>query len=252
MGLFGAAIEAPPPAVIDVGVAHAVPRKQILAWEKEHLGTYLSDHPLTDVMRNVRERRESYQPIIDIDTEMVGQSVRLLGIISGIRKMTTRTNRTMAVIQLEDLSGSVEVVFFPESFERASSNLIEDTIIVVRGKVDPRNDSFQVLGDEVATYEMSEPVEEPVRHHVRVTLHSTGDRNEDMSRLERLHTLFRDHFAGDDLLYIRIADNAEGTTMLRSSLRVDWCPELESAVAEIIGNGNCRSVSNREFSIVSR
>ena len=244
MGLFGSAIEAPAAAVIEVGIAQAVPRKQILAWEKEHLGTYLSDHPLTEVMHNVRERRESYQPIADIDTDMVGQSVRVLGIISAIRKMTTRTNRTMAVIQLEDLSGSVEVVFFPESYERASSVLTEDSIIIVRGKVDPRNDSFQVLGDEVAPYEIAEPEEAAECQHVRLTLRSTGNASDDLGRLESLVRLFRDHFAGDDLLYIRL-DGPEKASVLRSSFRIDWCAELESAIAEIVGPGSCVSHSNR-------
>lgn len=249
MGLFGAAVEVPP-AVVEVGVAQTVPRKQLLAWEKEHLGTYLSDHPLTDVMRNVRERRESFQPISDIDTEMVGQSVRLLGIVAGIRKMTTRTNRTMAVIQLEDLSGNVEVVFFPDSYERASATLVEDSIIVVRGKVDPRNDSFQVIGDEVLTYEIVEPEEEPERRHVRLTLRPTGDRAADLDRLERLALLLRDHFSGDDLLYLRL-DAPGGGRVLRSSFRVDWGSELESAITEILGPGTCTSVSNRGIKTVA-
>ena len=251
MGLFGSAIEAPPAAIVEIGVAHTVPHKQLLAWEKEHLGTYLSDHPLTEVMRNVRQQRESYQPIADIDTEMVGQAVRLLGIISGIRKMTTRTNRTMAVIQLEDLSGSVEVVFFPESYERASANLTEDSIIVVRGKVDPRNDSFQVLGDEVNLYEIVEQVGEPERQHVCLTLGQTGDTGNDIDQLERLVRLVRDHFAGDDLLYIRLEDKGL-ESVLRSSYRIDWCPELQAALEEILGPGRCASVSNRAISVLSR
>jgi DNA polymerase-3 subunit alpha len=244
MGLFGSAVEAPPGAVIDVHKGPSVPRKQLLAWEKEHLGTYLSDHPLNDVMRNVRERRESFQPISDIDTDMVGQSVRLLGIISGIRKMTTRTNRTMAVIQLEDLSGGVEVVFFPEAYDRSSANLVEDSVIVVRGKVDPRNDSFQVLGDEVSVYEIVEPEEEPERQHVCVTLQAASDSAGNLNHLERLVRLFRDLFAGDDLLYLRL-EGPTGWRVFRSSFRIDWCPELEAAIAEVLGPGQCSAVSNR-------
>jgi DNA polymerase-3 subunit alpha len=221
-----------------------------LAWEKEHLGTYLSDHPLTEVMRNVRARRESYQPIAEIDTEMVGQSVRLLGIISGIRKMTTRTNRTMAVIQLEDLSGNVEVVFFPESYERSSANLIEDNIIVVRGKVDPRNDSFQVLGDEVSLYEIIEPEEEPERQHVCLTLTSTGDPERDLQMLERLERVLRHSFVGDDILYLRLDDTDGRGRVLRSSLRVDWCGDFESAIAEILGPGRCTAVSSRAVTLM--
>jgi DNA polymerase-3 subunit alpha len=231
-------------------ISHSIPRKQLLAWEKEHLGTYLSDHPLTEVMRNVRARRESYQPIADIDTEMVGQSVRLLGIISGIRKMTTRTNRTMAVIQLEDLSGNVEVVFFPESYERSSAHLIEDNIIVVRGKVDPRNDSFQVLGDEVSLYEIVEPEEEPERQHVCLTIAPSGDSGKDLHMLERLERILRNSFVGDDILYLRLVDGTGRARLLRSSLRVDWCRELESAIDEILGPGNSVAVSNRTVSLM--
>ena len=79
------------------------PRKTILAWEKEHLGAYLSEHPLTDVYAEARRAGEQYVAISELDGELAGQTVRVLGCVAGVRKMTTRANKTMAVVTVEDL-----------------------------------------------------------------------------------------------------------------------------------------------------
>jgi DNA polymerase-3 subunit alpha len=161
---------------------------------------------------------------------MVGQPVRLLGIISGVRKMTTRTNRTMAVVRFEDLSGSVEVVLFPDAYERSNGLIAEDAIVSIRGKVDPRNDSFQVIGDDVTQYEMTGPPQSPTYQIVRIEIAASGARDTLVDAMRRLATLLRE-FPGDDLVRIAIC-MPNGTLELDSRMRVDWCDDLRRAVEE--------------------
>lgn len=238
MGLFGGLLDDPTPAIVPATVTDPLPKKQLLAWEKEYLGTYLSEHPLTDVTMDARSRGRQFQPVAELDPEIAGQNVRILGIVAGIRKMTTRTNRTMAVIQLEDLTGTVEVVLFPEAFDRHGAVCVEDQILVVRGRADSRNDGIQIIADEISLYEIDErPAEEP-ETIVWLRLTASDDRDGDVMRMERLARLLRD-FPGDDAVLLEI-ETASEVALLRSRIRVDWCPDLDQAVAEIIGPGGAR------------
>ena len=83
-----------------------LPQKTRLAWEKELLGFYLSSHPLRDFMQLIRER--GYVQLAEIDEETVGQQIDCIVLINGVRRLNTKSNRTMAVCQLEDQSGSIE------------------------------------------------------------------------------------------------------------------------------------------------
>jgi DNA polymerase-3 subunit alpha len=236
MGLFAIeGVEIPAASAAPARVK-PVPGKTLLAWEKEYLGTYLSDHPLAEVMRGVTRRREHYQGIADLDGEMVGQSVRLLGIVVGLRRMTTRTNRTMAVAQLEDLSGKLEVVLFPETYERSGSIIVEDAIVAVRGRVDQRNDGVQLIADDVQLHEPAEEPDPVPRQFVFVTLPLTADVNSDIERMQRVATLLR-AFPGDDI--VRLTLEIGGLpTCLESRLRVDWSNDLALATEEMLGSGS--------------
>ena len=93
-------------------------RTTLLGWEKELLGAYISGHPLIDILKSARERDERFHQISEIDTDLVGQSVRLLGMVIRIRKMTTRSNRTMAVIEFDHVLAEFslkpqEIIDFP-------------------------------------------------------------------------------------------------------------------------------------------
>lgn len=239
MGLFGGMLDDAAPATVVAAPVEALPKKQLLAWEKEYLGTYLSEHPLTDLTADARSRGHVFQPVAELDPEIAGQNVRILGLIAGIRKMTTRTNRTMAVVQLEDLTGTVEVVLFPETFDRHGAICVEDQIIVVRGRADSRNDSIQLIAEEVSLYDVVEdPVVEP-ETIVWLRLSGSDDVDRDVRRMEELARLLRE-FPGDDALLLEV-EEAGRTTVLRSRMRVDWCPDLDEAVEEILGPGQARA-----------
>lgn len=238
MGLFGGLLEEAAPVIVPTIDAEPLPKKQLLAWEKEYLGTYLSEHPLTEITNDARTRGQSYQSVADLDPEIAGQNVRILGIVAGIRKMTTRTNRTMAVLQLEDLTGGVEAVLFPEAFDRFGALCDEDQVLIVRGRADSRNDSIQIIVDEVGVYQAEEAPQAVRETSVWLRLHATGDVGGDVRQMESLALLLRE-FPGDDTLYLEI-ETSRGSAVLRSRLRVDWCRDLEQAVDETLGAGNAR------------
>jgi DNA polymerase-3 subunit alpha len=128
------------------------PKEQILNFEREYLGFYVSGHPL-----------EGYEEIIkrysNVDTKVIlqlreGEEVKIGGFIAGVKKKTTRgDNQRMAIIELEDFEGSITCVLFPEVFERNYHLIAEGNVIFVKGKYSIRGDQPQIVVSEVCSLE---------------------------------------------------------------------------------------------------
>jgi DNA polymerase-3 subunit alpha len=134
-----------------------VERRQNLAWEKEVLGLYLSEHPLTSAAAALRAA--SSCAITGIDAEMAGEEVTIAGSIASVRPVQTRKGDTMGAVQLEDLSGQIELVVFPRLYQTARERLVEDAIVLVRAKVDTRNDTPQLVCEAIEAFDPDQPIE---------------------------------------------------------------------------------------------
>jgi DNA polymerase-3 subunit alpha len=128
--------------------------KEKLAWEKEFLGTYLSEHPLQKVALQLKDSTTTLCG--EIDLEMEGQIVGVAGMITNLRQITTKKGDLMLFVQLEDLQGSIEVTVFPRIYERTKDVWAMDRIVLVKGKVDVRNDRPQIICDAAAEYKVEE------------------------------------------------------------------------------------------------
>jgi len=124
-------------------------REQLLHMEKEMLGLYISDNPLLhleaalDAKTNIK--------IGEIDEKKEGSVVLIGGMISAGKKITTRKNELMLVCNIDDLSGSIGLVVFPRSYEKYSSLLKDDEVVIIKGRVDNRNDELKIICEEVET-----------------------------------------------------------------------------------------------------
>jgi len=215
-----------------------IPKPTLLAWEKEHLGLFLSDHPLNRYSAVVRDA--GWVQFAEIDEETAGAQVESIAIIAGVRKLNTKTNRTMAVLQLEDLTGSIEAVVFPDLYERAKDLLEVDAIVKLNARVDNRNDRLQfVLQDIVAAESAIEVTERrPVSvREVHLRLRLRSDEESNRVKMHQLRDLLNT-FDGDDSVWLHLIDAdslQRDEVVLRSSLKVDWCDELDRALAEVAG-----------------
>jgi DNA polymerase-3 subunit alpha len=130
-----------------------VSQKDALAWEKELLGTYVSDHPLQRLLRASDGRQgRLYTPLDQIDDGLKGHKVVIVGRINQSRLTMTRKNEEMAFVELEDLSGSMDVVVFPRTFSKSKELLVEDQLLAIGGRVDVRGGKVQVIADSVQDY----------------------------------------------------------------------------------------------------
>jgi DNA polymerase-3 subunit alpha len=219
-----------------------LPQKTLLAWEKELLGFYLSSHPLRDLMPLIRER--GYVQLAEIDEEVVGQQIDTIVLITGVRRLNTKSNRTMAVCQLEDQSGSIEAVFFPELFESKADLLIEDAVVRVSAKIDSRNDRLQLVANDVQLVNNEPPVPIKVRE-VQLRFLASEDVDSDIQTMHRIRELF-DQFQGDDRVVLQV-DCGDRQRRLQSGVRVDWCDDVARAIEEILGPGSFELIEREEL-----
>src|SRR5215218_8952601 len=150
MDLFTAAVEdaAPAPPV----QSSTVSPREILEWEKELLGTYMSDHPLSEILATALRSEVGCNlcEIAQLEARTLGSTVRLLAMVANIRRIVTKTERSMAVVILEDLTGRVDLVLFPEAFDRFGESLREGLILDVRGRLERRGEALQIVCESLS------------------------------------------------------------------------------------------------------
>jgi DNA polymerase-3 subunit alpha len=124
-----------------------LPKRQLLALEKEMLGVYVSDHPLSDW----RELVESYSDmeLSQISPEMDKAQVTLCGMISRLEKKYNKAGKPWSVFMLEDFSGTIETLVFSNKYERLAELLVDDAIVIVKGRLDLRDNGRKFLADEI-------------------------------------------------------------------------------------------------------
>lgn len=114
--------------------APETPSKETLAWEKELIGVYVSEHPLTQVKNRLRDVLTSYVGVLD--EEANGQQVVVAGMVQRVYRHTTKKGNPMAFVTLEDTQGSCDIVVFPRVWRETKDLWQPERILVVSGKVD--------------------------------------------------------------------------------------------------------------------
>jgi DNA polymerase-3 subunit alpha len=110
--------------------------RDMLLWEKELLGLYLSSHPLDDFAAILEDLA---QPIGNIVPQAHDQFARIGGLITTVRKISTKKGDTMVFAKLEDQSGEIELVVFPKAYEKTVDHWVEDKVVIVQGKISSKD-----------------------------------------------------------------------------------------------------------------
>jgi DNA polymerase III subunit alpha len=124
--------------------------KERLKDERTLLGIYMSSHPLDALLLSTDSR---LTPLASLDESIKDQRVTVAGIVSLLREILTKKSEKMAFATLEDLSGTIELVVFPRAFEAAKACLTsEDSLIMVSGRVDIRDDKPKLILESAEPY----------------------------------------------------------------------------------------------------
>lgn len=119
--------------------------EEILQWEKEYLGMYVSSHPL----ERYKKVFEGFTPIREFSAEQEGATVTIAGLIAKMRRTLTKKNDPMAFFTLEDMTGHVEVLVFPKLMPQVVHLLNVDTVVEVTGRLNEREGEITIIADSV-------------------------------------------------------------------------------------------------------
>ncbi len=120
------------------------PREQ-LEWEKELIGLYVSDHPMTPYLAMLRGRITHSSA--ELSEAANKDKVVVAGLVTRMRTLTTKNGKGMAFATIEDIQGAIELVLFPKTWERFAPFVRQDNVILVEGKVDAEGGDPKVLVD---------------------------------------------------------------------------------------------------------
>jgi DNA polymerase-3 subunit alpha len=126
-------------------------KNELLRLEKEVLGLYVSEHPLSGIREQLR--RKSDATIGELDRRRDGEVVTVGGIVSSLRHMTTKRGDAMVFLRLEDVTGGVETVVFNSTYEKARELCTTDRILIVKGRIDRKEGETKLVALELSAFE---------------------------------------------------------------------------------------------------
>jgi len=122
-------------------------KRQKLVWEKEYLGLYVSEHPMSDISQEVRRYAVACSTLKSVAD---GAEVRVAGVVTTIKKIFTKKGDAMLFVKVEDTSGETEILVFPKVLEQNPHLWQPDNIIICSGKVSDKDGECKVLCDIAA------------------------------------------------------------------------------------------------------
>ncbi len=165
--LFGDQVDTPRPELhLDDAEGADATRGELLQWEKELLGCYISDHPF----QHAKQALEPYITVqaAELSAEHEGLDVVLAGTVSFVRPLTTRKGDAFAAVMIEDLSGSVEITVWPDTYARTREIFVDGNIVVVHARVRTRGERLTIAVENITTFdETSGLADDPANWEIR-------------------------------------------------------------------------------------
>ncbi|MBV1852442.1 DNA polymerase III subunit alpha [Catellatospora tritici] len=231
--LFGAAFadDAAAPTMV---VTPPIPtgewdKTDLLVFEREMLGLYVSDHPLFGLQHVLSKAADmSVAALSEEGSVSDGQIVTLAGILSGVQRRITKQGKAWASATLEDLDGAVEVLFFPNTYDLVGQYIAEDAIVVVKGRVDRRDDQARMMAMDLSIPDTSAPDDAKP-----VVLALPANRCTP-PLAERLREVLSTH-PGPAEVHVRITNGQRSSTYRLGPMRVSPVPALMADLKALLG-----------------
>ncbi|MFH1315509.1 MAG: OB-fold nucleic acid binding domain-containing protein, partial [Candidatus Uhrbacteria bacterium] len=233
------------------------PKNEYLAWEKEFLGLYITNHPFADQAKKLEGQVITCD---QVDGQEVNKFVRVAGMISTAKRITTKKGDPMAFVTLQDMTESVELIVFPRTMKEFDHLLFDGNTILVSAKVNERegdksliaNSIIQTTDDEIdqivemlkkdiwipndkqatASPEPSRPMEPTVSGGISVKLR--GKPSQEM--VAELRDLFQSN-PGRERIYF-LVESAGSFRRIETDYTVDKTPNLIETLQNIVGHEN--------------
>ena len=199
-----------------------------LNYEKESLGFYITGHPLARHSEEIK--RFASCDIAGLVERKDKEEVRVCGIVSGIKELVTKKGDRMAFVSLEDLSGTLELVVFPEVFQASSEYLQGEEPLMIYGTLDAAGENCKILATEIML--LTDVKERQTRNiHVRLT---TPGLTEDQLQLLK-HTMMRYSGSCRVHLLMVVPNRSETLIITAKELSVAASDDFVAAVEKLFG-----------------
>ena len=129
-------------------------QREMLEWEKELLGLYVSDHPLTPYMPILKKKVSHFSG--QLGEARHEQKVTVAGIIVRFRPYQTKKGKPMGFATIEDIQGNIDLVIFPSAWKKYRELVQVDQVVIVKGKVDADNNEPKILVDSLESLDLDE------------------------------------------------------------------------------------------------
>ena len=212
--------------------------QESLAFEKEALGFYISGHPLDKYDRAIKKIISG--TVAALKEKAAPGEVRLGGVVSGLKLRNTKKGDRYGNFNLEDKTGFIEVIAWPDTYKKCAELLGADDPIFVKGRLEVGEDRMQVIANEVA------PLAEAVKNQKNGAINGNGHgekvhlyvRESDVSpeELVRLRDTLLD-YPGRSIVFLHMLGASQGETVIElpDQVRIASSPELEATVEQLFG-----------------
>ena len=206
-------------------------KQRLLSYERDMLGLYVSDHPLNGLEHVLSQGSDCTIGQLMLDEERPhGSTVTITGLVTSVQRKITKRGDTWATVTLEDLDGGIEVLMFPSTYQLASTLLLEDTILRVKGALSRDKDQPELRAQEVTVPDLSDGPSGPVV----ISLPSTRCTPPTVAQLK---DVLGTH-PGVTEVRLRLLSREKTTVMrLDDRLRVTPSPALFADLKQLLGPG---------------
>ncbi|TSC94447.1 MAG: DNA polymerase III subunit alpha [Candidatus Berkelbacteria bacterium Athens1014_28] len=246
-------------------------KKQRLSWERELLGMYISEHPLSEILPILTPHQQ--KKIVEIVAENENEYVRIAGVITNIQEIITRrTNQKMAFIKIEDQTKNIETLIFPKIYAEYSAIIQPDNAIVAEGFVSNKDGELKLLvegiwsasdknippfskrakrkngGWESTKSEYRNPKQNGENPNIEIrnkevkkteTITITLPKNADKKILSEIKEILTTH-PGENPVIIRLPKNGEDYKEMKIKNRLNISPVVKRKIIEVVGKENVK------------
>jgi DNA polymerase-3 subunit alpha len=204
-------------------------KQTLLAFEREMLGLYVSDHPLFGIEHVLAQHADtSIAALTGEDSKPDGTTVTIAGLITGLQIKRTKKGDLWAIATVEDLDGAIECLFFPSTYMTVSTMLGHDVVCVVRGRMNRRDDSVSIYAQELTLPDLKEGPRGPVVVTLPLARATNGV-------AERIKGVLSDH-PGVTEVHLRLTQPGRSVLVrLDDTLRVTASPALFGDLKALLG-----------------
>ncbi len=203
---------------------------RLLAHEKESMGFYISGHPLAafqnDIKRYATATTETLEGIPD------GKEITICGIIAGLKQKVTKKGDKMAILNLEDLSGTVETVVFPDLYKTAHHLLLTDTPLIIAGQLDKSEQGNKIKAMRI---HLLADIKKKGTTRMDIKLSATGLTQDDLLKVKDI--LLRHQ--GSIPVYLRLQNPTRKDSLISvgRDIRVSPSEQLINEIESVLGAG---------------